>query len=110
MKLKNLIDEYGWVREQYQYDEDCKTIDFNKISEIIEDIKTSNISFVDHEKWIVNIENEDGRIYEYEMENYENHPEIVYIIIKYLKNMYKEFINLYATLPAEYKLKLELED
>lgn len=109
MKFADLINfETYTVKKEYQFEENDDILDLSKVSETIDiDNIIYDILFIDHEYWIIAMSTEDGFYFDIELENYESHPEISYIILNYLKLQYEDYFKIYNNLPDGYKEKLK---
>lgn len=112
MKFKDLLnsnDDFS-IKRKYRDKVYKNTIDFSKCIDTIDDIGVYCLLFVDHKYWEISAEMDNGKRYGYFLDNFENHPEIIYEILKYIKKDFSEYLSLYHKLPEELKLKLELEE
>lgn len=122
MKFKDLLDSNNnfSIKRKYQNKNYEGVIDFSKCTDTIDDIGDYHPSFVDCGKyWKIAMKlDNDSIYYGYTLENFENHPEIIYEIIKYVRYEKKKrkkkdslkYLDLYRKLPDKLKLKLELEE
>lgn len=114
MKFKDLFDEKtGFVKKEYRYNSrsgiksDTLIINLNKVHDIIEDDFYIN----EYTSSIIYLSGPSAYVYGLKNFNSNNHPEVKYQIIKFLKEsepIIGCYLDLYNSLPNEYKLKLEI--
>ena len=113
MKFKDLFDEKtGSVKKEYRYNSmsgikgDTMMIDLNKVHDIVEDDFYIN----EYTSSIIYLSGPNAYIYGLKNFNNDQHPEIKYQIVKFLRkdDLVSQYLDLYNSLPNEYKLKLEI--
>lgn len=111
MKFKDLLNENGDVKDEYRYQIfDPKSADLSTITEPIEDIDDYRVcGMMNFAVSFSGPKYHSDAVSCIEFENYSEHPEVIYQVLKHTAENIRFYRSMYNKLSDEDKLKLELE-